>query len=78
MRLELVMTVECEEFEYCKVKVHYVADPDLVQEKRDEIVSNIKRAKPKISGFRPGKATDKVIRIKLKKQINGIPSMLVF
>jgi len=66
------MTVECEEFEYCKVKVHYVAEPDLVKEKRDEIIFNIKKAKPKTPGFRPGKVTDKAIRIRFKKQISNM------
>lgn len=64
------MTVECNEFEYCKVKVHYVADPELVEEKRDEAVANIKRAKIKLAGFRAGKASDLAIRTKLRKKIN--------
>jgi trigger factor len=64
------MTVECNEFEYCKVKVNYIADPDLVEEKRDEVVANIKRAKVKLRGFRAGKATDLAIRTQLKKKIN--------
>ncbi|HDY68557.1 hypothetical protein LCGC14_0880710 [marine sediment metagenome] len=64
------MTVTCDEFEYCKVKVDYVAEPKLVEEKRDEAVANIKRAKVKLAGFRAGKATDFAIRTQLRKQIN--------
>ncbi len=66
------MTVECEEFEYCKVKVHYTADPELVEEKRDEVVSTIKKSKVRLPGFRPGRASDLAIRVKLKKQINAM------
>lgn len=64
------MTVECEEFEYCKVKVHYEAPADLVEEKRDEAVAQIKKAKVKIPGFRPGKATNSAIRSSMRNQIN--------
>lgn len=64
------MTVECTEFEYCKVKVHYVADPDLVIEKRNEAILNIKKLKPKVPGFRAGKANATIIKQKFKKQIS--------
>lgn len=46
------MTVECEEFEYCKVKVNYSADADLVLEKRDEIVESVKKMNVRVPGFR--------------------------
>jgi len=46
------MAVECEEFEYCKVKVHYIADSDLVVEKREEAISELKKMKVKVPGFR--------------------------
>jgi trigger factor len=47
-----VMTIECDEFEYCKVRVDYTADSDLVFEKRDEVLENLKSTNPKVSGFR--------------------------
>jgi trigger factor len=66
------MTVQCEEFEYCKVKVRYVAPPELVAEKRDEAIANIKKNKVKIPGFRPGKATNAAICAKFGKQIGDM------
>ena len=64
------MPLETKEIEYCKVHVHYTADPDLVEDKRDEALLLMKKSKPKIPGFRIGKASDLAIKIKLKKQIN--------
>ena len=43
------MTVECEEFEYCKVKVNYSADSDLVLEKREEVLDAVKKMNVKES-----------------------------
>ena len=66
------MTVNCEEIEYCKVFVKYEAEPSLVEEKRDEVVSNIKRQGVKLPGFRKGKATELAIRTHFKQQINDL------
>ena len=46
------MTVQTQEVEYCKLQVHYTADPDVVLEKREEAVDALKRAKVKVPGFR--------------------------
>jgi len=51
---ERIMTVECEEFEYCKIKVNYSADSDLVLEKRDEALEAVKKMNVKVPGFRQG------------------------
>lgn len=63
------MTVQIEETEHCKVKVNYVAEPDLVEEKKQEAVARLKRAKVRIPGFRQGKATDLAIRLHMSAQI---------
>jgi trigger factor len=46
------MTVQTEEVEYCKLQVHYTADPDVVMEKRDEAVDALKKSNVKVPGFR--------------------------
>lgn len=66
------MTVECNEFEYCKVKVNYIAKSEVVKEKRGEVISYLRKAKVKVPGFRPGKASDLAIKIKCKKQLNDL------
>jgi len=63
------MPIQCDEFEYCKVKVQYSADPELVDEKREEALKFFKKSKIRIPGFRPGKATDTAIKTHLKKEI---------
>ena len=64
------MTVQFEETDYCKVKINYVADPDLIEEKKREAVSRIKHSNVKIPGFRKGKATELAIRVNFAKQID--------
>lgn len=46
------MTIEFNEFEYCKVKVNYTADAGLVLEKREEAIEAIKKMNVKVPGFR--------------------------
>jgi trigger factor len=46
------MTVQTQEVEYCKLQVHYTADPDVVVEKREEIVDALKKQNVKVPGFR--------------------------
>lgn len=60
--------VNIEEPELCKLKVHYEADPEVVLGKIEEAISHIKKLK--ISGFRPGKAPDHVVKTKLRPQID--------
>jgi trigger factor len=46
------MTVEVKELEYCKLEVHFVADPEAVLEKREEAVNTLKKSNVKVAGFR--------------------------
>ncbi len=65
------MPIECKEIEYCKIHVHYTADPALVEDKRDEALFLMKKSKVKVPGFRAGKASDTAIKVKLKKHIDN-------
>ena len=57
-----------EEPEYCKIKVHYEADPAVVIGKIDEAVAECRKLR--VPGFRPGKAPDQAIKSRLRPQIN--------
>src|SRR5690606_12610754 len=57
-----------EEPDYCKLKVHYIGDPDIVSQKLEEAVSNLRNIQ--IPGFRKGKAPDSAIKVRLRPQIN--------
>lgn len=57
------MTVTCEEIEYCKIKASYVADPDVVEEKTEEVVKKLKAMKLKVPGFRQSMS-----RVKTKRK----------
>lgn len=46
------MSIEFDEFEYCKVKVNYSADADLIAEKREESLEAVKKMNVKVPGFR--------------------------
>lgn len=61
------MTLQYEEVEFCKLNIHYVAEPAKVTSKRKEAVAQFRKVK--ISGFRPGRAPDYAIETTLKKQI---------
>ncbi len=61
------MPLQVIETEYCKDNVHYIADPELVEEKIQEAIKQCK--KMTIPGYRPGKAPDEAIKIKMKPQI---------
>lgn len=56
------------ENEYCKVDVHFTADSELVKQKRQEAVIDLRKV-AKIPGFRQGKAPDYAIKIQMKPQI---------
>lgn len=60
--------VNVEEIEPCKLKVHYEADPEKVREKLDEAIASLRHVR--IPGFRPGKAPDHAIKMRLRPQIN--------
>ena len=57
-----------EEPEYCKLKLHYEADPEVVSGKIDEAVAECRKLQ--VPGFRKGKAPDQAINIRLRPQIN--------
>jgi len=57
-----------EEPEYCKLKVHYEADPEVVIGKIDEAVAECRKLR--VPGFRQGKAPDQIIKVRLRPQIN--------
>lgn len=57
-----------EEPEYCKLKVHYEADPEVVVGKIDEAVATCRKLK--VPGFRQGRAPDYAIKTRLRPQIN--------
>ena len=57
-----------DEPEYCKIKVHYEADPEIVIGKIDEAVAECRKLQ--VPGFRKGKAPDHAIKVRLRPQIN--------
>lgn len=57
-----------EEPEYCKLKVHYEADPEVVVSKIDEAVAECRKLQ--VPGFRKGRAPDSAIKMRLRPQIN--------
>lgn len=57
-----------EEPDYCRLKVHYVGDPDIVEQKLEEALSSLRKIQ--IPGFRKGKAPDSAIKVRLRPQIN--------
>lgn len=67
------MPVQTEEVEFCKVKVTYEADPDVVEGKYDEAIAEFRdghlKGKQKIAGFRQGKAPDYAIKSYCRRQI---------
>jgi trigger factor len=60
--------VNVDEVEYCKLNVHYEADPEKVQEKINEAISSLRNVK--MPGFRKGKAPDSAIKMRMRPQIN--------
>lgn len=61
------MLVKTEEIEDCKLHIIYEADPDVVREKEEKAIDELRKLP--IPGFRPGKATDQAIRLRCKKQL---------
>lgn len=61
------MEVQVKEVEYCKLEVLYSGDPDVVREKREEFVAELR--KQQIPGFRKGKAPDSAIKARAGKKI---------
>lgn len=60
--------VQVDEIEYCKLNVHYEADPEKVGEKLNEAVSSLRNVK--MPGFRKGKVPDSAIKMRMRPQIN--------
>lgn len=59
--------INTDEFEYCKVKVSYEADTEVVEQKRDDIIVGFKNHP--VAGFRKGKASKPAIVNQYGKQI---------
>lgn len=64
------MQITTEDIEYCKVKINYVADSNVVSKKAKDAINEL-RSLP-VPGFRPGKATDVAIKLKYKDRINQL------
>lgn len=70
------MSLTSEETEYCKLKVNYTAEPEVIAEKEKEILKQFKDFK--MPGFRKGKAPDHAIKSKYYKEIkNAVARELV-
>lgn len=61
------MQVTTEELEYCKVKVKYQANSDVVSKKTKEAINQLRGMN--VPGFRPGKASDLAIKVRFKDRI---------
>jgi trigger factor len=64
------MTIQIQEIEYCKYNVTFLADPELVAKERKEILKELAKEKPKVSGFRPGKAPTHALKQQYSKFID--------
>lgn len=63
------MQVETEEIEYCKLRIKYEADPEIVREKQQEAIVQLRKLN--MPGYRPGKAPDFAIKARCKTQIKN-------
>lgn len=65
------MQIEVKEEELCRVHVTYVAEPNAVVAKRNEIIAELagKLSKTSVKGFRAGKAPINAIKLHYRKQI---------
>lgn len=61
------MQIEVQELEYCKLQINYEADPELIESKRAEVITQFKNAP--VPGNRPGRASLDAIRIYYYSQI---------
>lgn len=66
------MPIQCDEFESCKIKVQYVAETEVVKQKRKDAIKMLKSSKINVPGFRPGKASDLAIKNYCKPQIEEL------
>lgn len=57
-----------EELGDLKFKAQYTADPEMVKNKYQQAVSELRKAN--VPGFRPGKATDQAIKVRFKDRIH--------
>lgn len=62
-----------QEIDFCEFKVNYVAEPEVVIQKKIEATDEIFKESRKIAvqGFRKGKAPLEVVKVRLKKQIEA-------
>lgn len=62
------MEITIVETDYCKLNVHYEADQEQIEAKRNEVLSYFKKAP--VPGFRNNKTNIEVIKIQYRKQID--------
>lgn len=62
------MEVQVKDLDYCKLEVLYTADPDVVADKKEEIIASYRNQD--IPGFRKGRAPDSAIRLAKAKEIS--------
>lgn len=63
------MSLEIKETEFCKYQINYSSTPEKVQEKRDEVLAQLKSAQ--VPGFRNGKAPKDIIKHHFKTHIES-------
>lgn len=61
------MEISVNETEYCKLTIHYEEDPNIIGDKREEVLNKFKGAK--VSGFRPGKAPLDAVKMQYRKEV---------
>lgn len=61
------MNIEVRENDYCKLTIHYVAEPSEISDKKKEVLKIFKKAP--VPGFRAGKANIEAIKIHYRSQI---------
>lgn len=64
------MLIEVKEIEYCRLNVKFEADPEQVENKRNEVVQYFKNGV--VPGFRPGKATTEAVKHHFRQRINEV------
>ena len=64
------MNITVEENSYCQLNIQFEAEPEQVENKRNEVVQYFKNAP--VPGFRPGKATNEAIKHHHKTRIDDV------
>jgi len=62
------MEIQVNDLEYCKVQIQCRTGLEDIETQRNAVLDEMKDVK--VSGFRPGKATNEILKIRFKKQID--------